>query len=159
MSTRWIQARGWQGVSYFSSSTFAGEVSIFSGRRGHRITMDDDARSYRVWWDATNGIGRVDWAQGAVCTLPIAERLLVAVAALGRGKVHVLVDSRGAGSMDRPSRELFRHSDAFASTAILVGSAVNRMVANFFLGHNHTATPVKMFTLEAEAVSWLQTQP
>ena len=82
------------------------------------------------------------------------------MSALGRGKIPVLVDARGAGAMDRPSRELFKNSeDGFASTAILVASPVSRMVANFFLGRNHTSAPVKMFTLEAEAVSWLQTQP
>jgi hypothetical protein len=135
-----------------------GEYEISPAEGVIAITMDGDERVYRVWWDEIHDIGRVDWAKGAVCTLPEAQRVLAAVVALGRGKIPVLVDSRGAGSMDRPSRELFRYSQDFASTAILVGSAVNRIVANFFMGHNHTSVPVKVFTLEAEAVSWLHSQ-
>ena len=123
------------------------------------MTINNDVQAFRVWWDETNEIGRVDWAVGATCTLPEAEGVLTAVNALGRGKIPVLVDSRGAGTMDRPSRELFKSSDgSFACTAILAGSAVNRMVANFFLGLNQTAAPVRLFTSEAEALGWLRTQ-
>lgn len=125
--------------------------------------MTDEDRTtqpFRVWWDETNSIGRTEWAAGSVCTLPEAQAVLGSIAALGRGKIPVLVDIRQARSIDRPARELLsRTGDHFTSAALLADSAVTRMVANFFLGLNRSLHPVRMFTSEAAAVSWLRTQP
>jgi hypothetical protein len=119
----------------------------------------DEVQDYRVWWDDANGITRLGWVAGSACTLPKAQGILEAVAALGHGRVRILVDIRQSGSIDRPARELFMYSEEyFESFALLAGSAATRMMANFFLGLNRGPIPVRMFTSEAEAVGWLRAQ-
>jgi len=118
--------------------------------------MDDDAKSYRVWWDDANSIARVDWTPGSVCAFPEARGVLDEVAALDRGKPGVLVDIRDTGFINRPARELFKDTDAHSGCALLAGSAATRMMANFFLTLNRGPIPIRMFTSEAEAVDWLR---
>jgi len=50
-------------------------------------------------------------------------------------------------------------SPHYRAVALVAGSASTRMLANFFLGLKRSATPVKMFSDEPEAIAWLQTQP
>ena len=120
--------------------------------------MDDDVKSYRVWWDETNGIARIDWTHGSVCALQEARGVLAEIAALDQATPGVLVDIRHTGSINRPARELFKDSRAHSACALLAGSAATRMMANFFLTLNRGPIPIRMFTSEADAVDWLQAQ-
>ena len=118
--------------------------------------MEDEGKSYRVWWDDPAGIARSGWRKGSVRTIDEARGLDAAVVALGRGGVPILVDLRNLSSIDRAAREFLNDSDAYTATAFLVGSAATRMMANFFLGLQRGKSPNKMFTVEAEALGWLQ---
>jgi len=118
--------------------------------------MDNDVKSYRGWWDETNGIARVDWIPGSACALPEARGVLDGMVALHRGTPGVLVDIRQTASINRPARELFKDSKTHSGCALLAGSAATRMMANFFLTLNRGPIPIRMFTSEAEAVDWLR---
>ena len=131
-------------------------LSFESNRGGHTCTMGDEVKSYRVWWDETNGIARVDWTPGSACALPEARGVLAGMAALDRGTPGVLVDIRQTASIDRPARELFKDSETHSGCALLAGSAATRMMGNFFLTLNRGPIPIRMSTSEADAVDWLQ---
>jgi hypothetical protein len=120
--------------------------------------MDKDVKSYRVWWDESNGIVRIDWTPGSVCTLAEAQGVLAEIAAMDRATPGVLVDIRQTGSINRPARELFKDSKAHSGCALLAGSAATRMMANFFLTLNRGPIPIRMFTSEVDAVDWLRAQ-
>jgi hypothetical protein len=121
--------------------------------------MEDQDRCYRVWWDETGGVVRTDWFPGAVCGIDEARAVDAEIEALGRGKVLSLVDLREVRSIDRPAREFFMDSNEnYRAVALVAGSAATRMLANFFLGLKRGANPVKMFTVDADAVAWLQAQ-
>lgn len=73
----------------------------------------------------------------------------------------VLVDMRGIRSETREAREYFTSEDVAArvsSVAILIGSPVSKMVANFFLRLGNHRVPTRLFTSEDEARAWLREQ-
>ena len=112
---------------------------------------------YRVSWDDANQIARLDWAPGAVCDLATAEQVDREVQELGRGKVRLLVDLRPDAAVDRAARHFFINLHAhYLAVALLAGSPATRMLANFFLGMKRGVVPVRIFTSEDEAVSWIR---
>lgn len=77
----------------------------------------------------------------------------------GEQRRGVLVDSRGVRSQTRAAREYFKGEEAarrLARVALLVGSPLSRVLANFFLstGEHHIET--KLFTDETAARAWLK---
>lgn len=119
--------------------------------------MAIDNRCYRVSWDEAAGVVRTRWLLGAVCGIAEARAVDQEIKALGRGKVLSLVDLREVESIDRPAREFFMDQNSdYRAVAMVVNSPSTRMLANFFMGLKRGAIPVKMFTSEPEAISWLQ---
>lgn len=109
-----------------------------------------------VWWDDQHGVAHNDWLPGSVCDLPAARKVTAAVSAFGRGPVPVLVDMRSLARADRAAREHFTGPDAQATAvALLVASAVSKVVANFIISVQKLPVPVRMFTDEAAATTWL----
>jgi hypothetical protein len=94
-------------------------------------------------------------------TLEDAKENINAVKQLAQGrKVAVLVDISEVKGADREAREYLSSPEAGkiqSACALIVGSAVSRLVGNFFLGLNKTPFPTKLFTDEAKAVEWLKT--
>ena len=112
---------------------------------------------YRVFWDDHAGVAVTEWAPGSVCSLDEAQAVTTEVKALGRGPVPILVDMRGMTALERPAREHFLSDQGgVAAIALLAGSAVNRMIANFFIGLRRMPVPIRSFTSQDEAVSWLK---
>ncbi|MET3804070.1 hypothetical protein ABIB25_001056 [Nakamurella sp. UYEF19] len=109
-----------------------------------------------VWWDDEHGIARNDWEAGSICSLAEARKVTSAVAAFGRGPVPVLVDMRYLRKAEREAREHFTSEDAQATAvALLVSSAVSKVVANFIIGLQRMPVPTRMFTDEGAATGWL----
>lgn len=112
----------------------------------------------RVWWDESHGVARNDWQRGSVCTLQEAQAVTSATSDLGRGTVPVLVDMRYLSKAERAAREHFTGVDARATAvALLVASAVSKVVANFMIGLHRMPVPTRMFTEETAALAWLGT--
>lgn len=112
----------------------------------------------RVWWDSINGVAHNDWQPGSVCNLEEARRVTLATHDLGRGAVPVLVDMRYLSKAERPAREHFTGPEAKATAvALLVASAVSKVVANFIIGLQRMPVPTRMFTEETAALAWLGT--
>jgi hypothetical protein len=71
----------------------------------------------------------------------------------------LLVDIRGLATLDREGRAHFRGDYGGTSrVALLADSALNRMLANFFIGMQRLPVPIRMFTDEAAALAWLREQ-
>jgi hypothetical protein len=56
----------------------------------------------------------------------------------------------------RPARAVFAEPSAASIIALLGGSAVDRVIANFILGVSTVPVPTRFFTVEAEALAWLR---
>ncbi|MBA3499309.1 MAG: STAS/SEC14 domain-containing protein [Deltaproteobacteria bacterium] len=97
---------------------------------------------------------------GCEMGLEDAQKNLAAIFELGgRQRGLVLVDMRGVRSQSREARQYFATSDealqATLAVALLIGSPVSRVLANFFLRLNPQRIPTALFTAEEAAITWL----
>ena len=96
---------------------------------------------------------------GCEMTLADAQGNLAEIFALaGRKRTLVLVDMRGVRSQTREARQYFAGPEAEKVTlavALLIGSPVSRVLANFFLRMGTPLIPTALFTDENAAVAWL----
>lgn len=79
----------------------------------------------------------------------------------GQRRTRVLVDMRGVRSQSREARLYFAGQEAervTAAVALLIGSPVSRVLANFFMHITPQRIPTALFTNEAAAVRWLLEQ-
>jgi hypothetical protein len=121
--------------------------------------MDQRSGPFTVWHDEAADIVQVDWAAGSTVDLPAAEASTRAVRALERTGVRMLVDTRGIKVFERAARGHFlAEQGGSIAMALLVGSAVNKMIANFFIGMHKQSIPVRMFTDRDSAITWLHEQ-
>jgi hypothetical protein len=112
--------------------------------------------NHQVAWVEEARLVRVRWLPGAVCDLDAAQASTAAIAKLGRDRCPLLVDMREMTSLERPAREHFVSDHGNTSAiALLVGSPVTRMMANFFIGMRRMPVPIRMFTDETDAIEWL----
>ena len=122
--------------------------------------MSSASRCYDVVWDEANGVVRTNWHPDAVCGIAEARAVTAEISAMGRGRVLQFVDLRGIDAIDRPGREHFMNASAdFRAVALVADSGVTKMIANFFLTLKRGSIPVKIFTTEADAMTWLRRQP
>ncbi|MBA3309424.1 MAG: STAS/SEC14 domain-containing protein [Nocardioidaceae bacterium] len=120
----------------------------------------DDAQAlYRVYWDEAAEVIRCVWAPGVVCGEKEARASTEAIEALGRGAVPLLVDMRNMKKLERGARERYKTSKGGVSAmALLVGSPVTQVLANFFIDTDPDTTQTRMFTDESAALGWLRGQ-
>ena len=113
----------------------------------------------REYWDDEAQVLRVVWAPGSVCTGEAARMSTEAIGALALGPVPMLVDMREMQKLEREAREHFKvEKGGVCAMALLVGSPVTKMLANFFMRTDADRTPTRMFTSEPAAVAWLRSQ-
>lgn len=97
--------------------------------------------------------------KGCQMQLADAQKNIAAIATLTHHtRMPVLVDLRGVRSQSREARDYFGGPEAAETSlavALLIGSPVSRVLANFFLRLNSTRYPTRLFTDEAGAINWL----
>lgn len=112
-------------------------------------------------WKGEDGIVRTKVKPGADVTVEYAKENSEAVNALYTDrKFPLLIDSRGIRSMTRDARNQFTTKGRETNTmafAIIIDSAVSKVVGNFFLGINKPAVPTRLFDNETQAEAWLKT--
>jgi hypothetical protein len=119
--------------------------------------MTADEVCYRVWWDDEAEVARTEWLPGSVCGVEEARGVTDEIRDLGHGSVPVFVDMRAMGRLERSAREHFvSDQGGVQAIALVAGSAVTKMMANFFIGMRRMPVPIQMFTDEAAAIAWLQ---
>ncbi len=132
-------------------------MNIDGPRRFGKDGQMESEVACHVWWDEAHGVAHNDWLAGAICDLDGARRVTSITAGFGRGAVPVLVDMRYLSKVDRQAREHFSSPEAQATAvALLVASAVSKVVANFIIGLQRMPVPVRMFTDESTAIGWLK---
>jgi hypothetical protein len=107
-----------------------------------------------------DGIVRYTISADADETLDGAREVIAATTKITKGKkCPVLADLRRVRSISREARQYYageESAQAVAAVALLVGSPISRMSGNFFLALNKPSFPVRLFTLESEAIEWLR---
>jgi hypothetical protein len=111
---------------------------------------------FRMWL-RPDGIVQFVWVPRVQINLEDALESTKAMAELSRGRRSPLfVDARDAGQMDRPSRaEFARRGDIVSAVGLTTGTALSRMMANFFIGVSKPIVPTRLFETEQAAVAWL----
>ena len=112
---------------------------------------------FRMWLRPD---GIVQLVRGPRTTVLVedAHAALEAMARLTGGRPSpLLVDMHDTGSLDRPTRtEFTRRGDLQTAAALIVGTPLSRVMANFILGVSKPPFPVRLFDNETSAVAWLQ---
>jgi hypothetical protein len=102
-----------------------------------------------------SGLVRLTWVAGTRITDLLARESMDAVDELNGGRVRpLLVEMRGAG-INREARLMFTREVSASRVALLGGTPVDRVVANFALSVSRMAMPIRFFSSEADAVAWL----
>jgi hypothetical protein len=108
-----------------------------------------------------DGILRAWAAPGTEETLDNARLHLEVICRLADGgRPPILVDLRNIKSTTRDARKLYGSGEFAAcvcAAALVVGSAVSRVIGNFYLGLNKSEYPTRLFSEESEALDWLRT--
>ena len=111
-------------------------------------------------WIDDEGILHIVAHAGIDEDLASAERNVVICRGLaGEEKRLMLCDISRMRSMSRAARVLYsgpKAAEYTSACALLIGSAVSRMIGNFFLGLNRNPMPTRLFTSESEAIAWLR---
>lgn len=106
-----------------------------------------------------NGIVHAVMRQGCDMRLEDAQANVAMMYELGgRKRSLVLVDMRGVRSQTRETRAYFAGPEAEKATlavALMIGSPVSRVLANFFMHLIPQRIPTAIFTDEAAAIRWL----
>lgn len=99
---------------------------------------------------------RLSWRSGIRVDGALAQRAMTLVDELnGPLERPLLVDMKGTAQLTRDARMTFARKCSASRIALLGGSQVDRVIANFALGVTRTPVPTRFFTSESEALSWL----
>lgn len=102
------------------------------------------------------GVLRLVWERGVDIDEARAEAAMVRVnEAAGERRVPLLIDMATTSSVSRGARSVFARPCAASAIALLGASAVDRVLANFFLGVYKAPCPTRFFTAEDSARAWL----
>jgi hypothetical protein len=99
---------------------------------------------------------RLTWLPGVRIDAELAAEAMAVVDALnGDRERPLLVDMTGIATVTREARMVFTRECTASRLALLGRSAVDRVIANFVVGLNTPAMPVRFFTSEPAATAWL----
>ncbi len=116
-------------------------------------------RTAKIWL-GDDGIIRATALPITEQTLVDAEADVAAIVKVGQGKRRpVLADIRKIKSTSRAGRQLYSKDETakiVSAVAFIIGSPISKVIGSLFLGLSRLPVPVKLFTLEAEAIEWLK---
>jgi hypothetical protein len=130
----------------------------------HELTPHEDAEvietpTSRVWIGADN-ISRVVILPSAKNEVKDLQGLIEAIRKLCKGELRPgLVDIRDLKIFSRDIRQYYGDKErprAANATAFLVESSLSKLFGNVLISLGKPLYPVKLFTLEDEAVDWLK---
>ena len=112
----------------------------------------------RIWLREDGIVHAVDLGKSQV-TLSDAKEDVATVLKVAKGnRLPILIDITAVKSVTREARHYYRHEAGInaAAAAIIVGSAVSRIIANFVIGLDKPIVPARIFTSEDKAIEWLK---
>src|SRR5262249_9679796 len=102
------------------------------------------------------GIVWLRWPCGIHITAAAARRAMDELDVFNSGhKCPVIVEMVGIAGLDRDARQVFTGDCAASRMALLGGSPMERVIANFAIAVSRHAVPMRYFATEAAAVEWL----
>ena len=118
----------------------------------------------KVSYDKRVGIGIITFDPGAELVMEHTRPLTQALIQVTKGEVRpLLVDFKNMKTQAKECRDYFAkdptHAATHSSAALVVNSAVTRMIANFFIGLNKAVKPVRLFDNRESAIEWLHSLP
>lgn len=109
-------------------------------------------------WMGDDGIVRTKVKPGSEIELKHAKENSIVVNSFeGYTSYPIIVDTTKIKSMTKEARDYFslrNRESKVNSIAIIRESVIGNMVANFFIGLNKPAVPVKLFENEKDAIKW-----
>ena len=102
------------------------------------------------------GVVRLTWVEGTQVTDQLARDAMTLVDEVNAGAARpLLVVMTGTVALSRSARMTFTHRCSASRIALLGGSPVDRVIANFAMGVSTVPVPTRYFTSEPAAVAWL----
>jgi hypothetical protein len=109
--------------------------------------------------ELSGGVLRLRWKQGAYIGIDVAHAALAAIATLGQGVcLPMLVEIHGV-THSAAARKVFPDPSSISRMALLGDSPVDRVIAMFRLSLVPAGFPIRYFTSEDRAMSWLLEAP
>jgi hypothetical protein len=107
------------------------------------------------------GIIHIHILAGSEITITDAVLIVEAMAKIGGGKKFpVLIDAGEFASVDKEVRQFSASSEANLYTladAIAFYNLGQKLIAKFYLDHNHPMVPTRIFSEKQDAINWLKT--
>lgn len=125
--------------------------------------LKEETSTQKIYWDSEN---EIVWGElfADITTEKLAKENIDAQErirnSMNKEKTRVIIDMSAVFEISKEARDYFaneRTASIQRATALLIGSAVSRIIGNFFLGLNKPFTPTRLFTDPAEAIKWLRT--
>jgi len=108
-------------------------------------------------WLREDGIVQDFVLPGVEYTLEDAKQGLAGIVQLSNGKLHpMMADLRNVKTMERAARQELAAFKGMTASAILIDSALSRIIGNVIINFNKLKVPARLFTSETEAVEWLR---
>jgi hypothetical protein len=108
-------------------------------------------------WLREDGIVQLVVLPGAEYTLAEAKQTLAGIDQVSNGKLRpILVDFRNIKTMERAAREELAACQGVTSAAILIDSALSRMIGNVLITFSKPTLPARIYNSEAAAIEWLK---
>ena len=121
--------------------------------------MQDNIREHRsCTLTLSGGIMRWVYRADAEVTLDDAKETVALAGEMGTGRYPTLVDISRIRSVTAAARKFYSGPETKQvelATALLVSSAVSRVIGNFYLRLNKPDWPTRLFTSEHDALAWL----
>ncbi len=111
-------------------------------------------------WIAGDGIIRQNVVPGTDFTLQDAQETVTSMLKLSERKASpMLVDLTGLKSITHEARHYFGGEitgHEARAVALLFSSVITQVIGNFFLRFNNPKVPIKLFSSETQALTWLR---
>ena len=125
--------------------------------------LKEETSTQKLYWDSEN---EIVWGElfADITTEKLAKENIDAQErirdSMNKEKTRVIIDMTAVFEISKEARDYFaneRTASIQRATALLIGSAVSRIIGNFFLGLNKPITPTRLFTDPQDAIKWLHT--
>lgn len=108
-------------------------------------------------WMGDDGIARTIAKKKVVDLNEAKENSAVINALEGASNFPLIVDLRKVVSITKEARDHFAmkgRETRVIAIALIIGSPISRVIANFYIGLSKPVTPVKMFNNQSKAEKW-----
>lgn len=109
-----------------------------------RLTLADDGLLY------------LRWGEGVHVSAEEARQALALVEEMSAGRRYPMLADMANMEITREARQVFGSAGVASKVALVGQSAVDRLMAGFFLKVYRPPSPTRFFAEEADAVQWLR---